>query len=147
MMSDWIYAARDVPFDIDVTAYSRRNEDYFHEVVSLETSQQLAVMTLKPTEETNYRSAKSHVFIRIESGSAEVRTHYNRQRVMYDLKKDGVFMIDAGRSFSIRNPSETDKLRLSILYQSLEFQPGTVYKTKEEQEKKEVDTREWCVIS
>ena len=117
-------------FHGDLNKMTIDNNNY-RKVINTTKHQQLVLMSLKPKEEIGLEIHKNvDQFIRIEKGTALAIIGKENPK-KYKLKKEYFITIPAGTYHNIINTGRTD-LKLYSIYSPPNHKPGTIHKTKPE---------------
>ncbi len=116
-------------FVTDIESATLANEDY-RRVLFTGPNTQLVLMTLQPGDEIGSEIHADHdQFIRIERGDGAVMLDGVKHRL-----SDGVAMVvPAGVEHNVINTSRNEPLRLYTLYSPPEHPPGTIHRTKQDE--------------
>jgi mannose-6-phosphate isomerase-like protein (cupin superfamily) len=107
------------------------NNNNYRKVINTTKHQQLVLMSLKPKEEIGMEvHSKIDQFIKIEKGIAEAIIGKEDPK-KYKLKKEHFITIPAGTYHNIINTGRGE-LKLYSVYSPHQHKPGTIQKTKPE---------------
>ncbi|HEX5513233.1 MAG TPA: cupin domain-containing protein [Gammaproteobacteria bacterium] len=115
-------------YSVNIEKKTLENENY-REVLFTGPRIQLVVMKLEPGEEIGMETHEDgDQFIRVETGDGEAIL--NGKQI--ELSDGVVVVIPAGVEHNVINTSETEALRLYVIYSPPEHPDGTVQRTKPE---------------
>lgn len=105
------------------------SNENFRKVLTTNEFSQLVVMSLQPGEEIG-TEIHNHIdqFIRIEQGTGQAILDGET----FSIADDFAIVIPGGTEHNIINTSETEVMKLYIIYSPAEHADGTIHKTKAE---------------